>query len=829
MRGRRGAAPGDALARAVADASLALSRAGEDAGALRRAIAAAAARALRVEIACLFDVLQEPRALALVAAEGDQGAAMSALQRLPLDAECLAAAAARRGAVQVAPEGDGAAALLDVAHLRAHRGCSHALAIPLAFAGDLRAVLLCAAAQPALPQAEALEIAGALSVLFGMALAAAAARALGARVGELERETTALERSREQLDATLAEARRTEEALRLRGESFARAQKIARLANWDWRIVRNELVWSEESYRMLGLAGDSGPITYEAFLERVHPDDRAGLMRAVDLTLHGAEPYRVDYRIIRPDGEERFIHTVADVQRDEDGTPIRMIGTALDVTEQRRAEDALRLSEARLRLIAEHASDVIFRMRLGPEGGYEYINPAVVEHTGYPPEAWYEDPRLFLSLVHPEDTGLYHDFVERMAAAGGRITFRIIDRSGRVRWVATHVTIERDESGKPLTAIGISRDVTAEKLADEERERLLEQLAAERTWLNTVIERTPVGIVLLDPTGQQITWNHRAQELARATSPDELGGASCLCLSDGQPLSPEECPAMRALRGEVTTARELSLRRAHGSALAVLMSAGPIVDANGRLLGAVLAFEDITRQKELERLKEEWTSVVAHDLKQPVTTIIGYAAQIERRPQLADAAKVRAGHILASARRLGRMVSDLTDISRIESRRLAIERGPVDLPALVQAVVERTASETDGHPVDIEVRGEIPVVAADAGRMEQVLSNLLSNAAKYGDPETPIQVRLERRGDAVVTSIWNRGRGIPPDELPFLFERFFRGKAREARVIGLGLGLYIAKGLIEAHGGQIWAESPGDGHTAFHFTLPLVGGAADSA
>ncbi|WP_438026657.1 PAS domain-containing protein [Sorangium sp. So ce233] len=816
MRGRRGAAPGDALARAVADASLALSRAGEDAGALRGAIAAAAARALRVEIACLFDVLQEPRALVLVASEGDRGTAMSALERLPLDAESLAAAAARGGAVQVAPGGEGAAALLDVAHLRAHRGCSHALAIPLAFAGDLRAVLLCAAAQPALPQAEALEIAGALSVVFGMALAAAASRALGARVGELER-------SREQLDATIAEARRTEEALRLRGESFARAQKIARLANWDWRIERNELVWSEESYRMLGLPGDAGPITYETFLERVHPDDRAGLMHAVDLALHGAEPYRVDYRIIRPDGEERVIHTVADVLRAEDGTALRMIGTALDVTEQRRVEDALRLSEARLRLIAEHASDVIFRMRLGPEGGYEYINPAVLEHTGYPPEAWYENPRLFLSLVHPEDTGRYHEFVERMAAAGGRITFRIIDRSGRIRWVATHVTIERDESGKPLTAIGISRDVTAEKLADEERERLLEQLAAERTWLNTVIERTPVGIVLLDPTGQQITWNHRAQELARTTSPDELGGASCLCLSDGQPVPPEECPAMRALRGEVTTARELSLRRAHGSALAVLMSAGPIVDANGRLLGAVLAFEDITRLKELERLKEEWTSVVAHDLKQPVTTIIGYAAQIERRPQLADAAKVRAGHILASARRLGRMVSDLTDISRIESRRLAIERAPVDLPALVQAVVERTASETEGHPVDVEVRGEIPVVAADAGRVEQVLSNLLSNAAKYGDPETPIHVKLERRGDAVVTSIWNKGSGIPPEELPFLFERFFRGKAREARVIGLGLGLYIAKSLIEAHGGQVWAESPGDGRTAFHFTLPLAG------
>ncbi|HTN88031.1 MAG TPA: PAS domain-containing sensor histidine kinase, partial [Sorangium sp.] len=323
--------------------------------------------------------------------------------------------------------------------------------------------------------------------------------------------------------------------------------------------------------------------------------------------------------------------------------------------------------------------------------------------------------------------------------------------------------------------------------------------------------------------GQQITWNHRAQELAQTAPPYEMRGASYICLPDGQPLAAGDCPAMRALRGEVTTARELSLRRADGSDMAVLMSAGPIVDAGGKLLGAVLAFEDITRLKELERLKEEWTSVVAHDLKQPVTTIVGYAAQLERKPHVADAVKSRAGHILASARRLGRMVSDLTDISRIESRRLAIERAPVDLPALVRAVVERMASDTEGNAVEVETRGEIPTVLADAGRVEQVLSNLLSNAAKYGDSGTPITTSLERRGDAVEISIRNRGRGIPPEDLPFLFERFFRGKAREERVLGLGLGLYIAKGLIEAHGGSIWVESSGDGHTTFYFTLPLAG------
>ncbi|WP_437279150.1 PAS domain-containing protein [Sorangium sp. So ce375] len=805
------------LARAVADASMALSRAGDDG--LQQAIVAAASRLLRVDIACLYEVAPEARELGLVASEGGGAGSLDALRRLPLDAQSLAGAAAHTRVVQVAPEDESAGALLDAGHLHERCGCTHTFAIPIAFAGSLRAVLLCAAAQPALPRAELVELASALASLFGMALAAAELSVQRARIEELERENHELERSREQLHATIAEAKQTEAALRLSEDSLARAQRLAKLGNWDWHIPNNELFWSDECYPMLGLSRDAGTLTYERFLDCIHPEDREHVIRSVDLALQGTLAYCVDYRIIRPSGEERFLHTEADVIRAEDDSPLRMIGTALDITEQRRADRALRLSEERLRVIAEHASDVIFRMRLGPEGGYEYINPAVLEHTGYPPEAWYENPELFVTLIHPEDVGRYQAFVEHMAAAGGRLTFRIIDRSGRTRWVSTHITIQRDEHGDPIAGIGISRDVTTEKLADEEREQLLGQLAAERRWLHAVIERSPVGILLLDRDGAQIARNRRAQELAGTGSPPGLPDA--WCLPDGQPLTDEDQPSAGALRGEITSSRELSLRRADGSMLAVLVSAGPIVDGNGKPLGAVVVFDDITRLKELERLKEEWTSVVAHDLKQPVTTIIGYAAQLERKPQVASAVKTRAGHILASAKRLGRMVSDLTDISQIESRRLAIERAPIDLRALVEAVVERMGSETEGRAIGVESRSEIPVVRADAGRVEQVLSNLISNAVKYGDPETPIHVALERRDDEVQISIRNSGRGIPAEDVPLLFERFFRGKAKEERVVGLGLGLYIAKGLVEAHDGRIWVESPEGGHTTFHFTLPV--------
>ncbi|AUX39092.1 histidine kinase [Sorangium cellulosum] len=806
----------------MAEASLALSGEVEPAGA-RRAIVAAALRLLHAETACLYVVSREPPALELAAeaAERAGGTVPEELRRLPLDGQSLAAAAARAGLVEVAPEGEGGAALADADALRGPSGSALEVAAPIHVAGDVRAVLVCSAARPELPEAEVTELLRALAGLFGMALGAAESRALRARVEALEQEKRELERARERLSAAIADARETEAALRLSEDSLARAQKLVKLGNWDWRIPKNELLWSDECYSMLGLSREAGALTYERFLACIHPEDRGSVMHAVDLALAGEAPFDVEYRILRPGGEERLVHTQADVLRADDGTPVRMIGTALDVTEQRRAEMALRLSEERLRVIAEHASDVIFRMRLGPGGGYEYISPAVLDHTGYPPEAWYEDPELFVSLVHPEDTGRYWEFVERMAAAGGRLIFRIIDRSGRVRWLSTHITIQRDEAGRPIAGIGISRDVTTEKLADEEREQLLGQLAAERSWLNAVIERSPVGILLLDAGGAQIAWNRRAQELAGTAAPPDLSDPSYLRLPDGQPLSREEQPSVSALRGEVTTARELSLRREGGSAVPVVVSAGPIVDASGQLLGAVVVFDDITQIKELDQLREEWTSVVAHDLKQPVTTIIGYAAQIERKPQVAAAVKTRAGHIVSSAKRLGRMVSDLTDISQLESRRLAIERAPVDLQALVEAVVERTASETAGHTVEIAVNGEIPIVYADAGRVEQILSNLLSNAAKYGELATPIRASLERRGDEVQVSVENAGRGIPQEDLPMLFERFFRGKARGERVVGLGLGLYIAKGLVEAHHGRIWAESPRGGPTTFHFTLPI--------
>jgi signal transduction histidine kinase len=167
-------------------------------------------------------------------------------------------------------------------------------------------------------------------------------------------------------------------------------------------------------------------------------------------------------------------------------------------------------------------------------------------------------------------------------------------------------------------------------------------------------------------------------------------------------------------------------------------------------------------------------------------------------------------------------VNDLLDGSQLEAGQLRLFREAVDLPALVREAVERTRGETEGIPIQVRVRGTLPPISVDRGRIEQVLENLLSNAAKYSAPNTKILVTLSAAESAVDIAVSNRGPGIPPEELPHLFTRFYRTQqAQVSGIPGHGIGLYVSHRLVEAHGGRLWAESTPGRRTTFHVSLPL--------
>jgi len=369
-----------------------------------------------------------------------------------------------------------------------------------------------------------------------------------------------------------------------------------------------------------------------------------------------------------------------------------------------------------------------------------------------------------------------------------------------------------------------------------ETARLYQAEGLERAWLQTVIDQMPEGIVLSDATGATRVENRSMQTFSSDTGQrDHLGQPVRydLRLPNGLPVAPDDHPQVRALVGGATMiGQELSLRHPDGRMVPMLVSAAPVYDVHGHRSGAVTIYQDISTLKELERLREEWSSIVAHDLRQPVGIIVLDAEVLTRmldQGQMEDCRRV-VERIRRSTTRLNKMIDDLLDVSRIEAHRLSLERVETDLASFMDDAVERLSSLAPGHQVRFKALVRPASALVDVLRLEQVLGNLIVNAAKYGLAEDEIAIELAAYGSEYKVAVRNRGGGIEPAEMPKLFERFTRSeKRRNGQVPGLGVGLYICRNLVEAHGGHIWAESIVGQTTTFSFTIPMLPGSTQAA
>jgi PAS domain S-box-containing protein len=620
---------------------------------------------------------------------------------------------------------------------------------------------------------------------------------------------------RERLHRELGERRQAEETLAL-------AQRIAHLGNWEWDVDSGRLRWSDEIYRMIGAQPRAFEATLETFLACVHPEDRSLVREAAMATIHGRQPFHIEHRIVRPDGSERLVEEQGEVLRDQHGRPLRMIGTVLDITDRKRIEAALRESEERFRLAIDNAP--IGMALVGPQGRFLQVNRALCELLGYSPEELVQLD--FQDVTHPEDLADDLALAEQMwagAISHYQLAKRYLRKDGEVIKTLLYAAVVRDAAGRAVCGVAQIEDITARERAQEEYDRLLVEVASERRLLRTVIDSSPTGIALVAPGGRWILANPQATRLLGEPGIPSAGAptlATRLLRSNGTLLPDEELPSIRTLRGESLAGEEYLLERQR-QYTPIRVRTAPVRDPDGHLMAAVLVLEDLTTAKELERLREEWTSLVAHDLRQPVATIKLYADSLVRSAAPADQVKLQ--HILVSVARLERMISDLLDSSLIETHRIELKREFVDIGRLVTQVAERSdMGET--APVRTVIHGPLPRLAVDPVRFEQVLANLLSNARKYGYPGTEVLVEVAIMDEEVEVAVFNHGDQIPPEVMPYLFTRFLRARsAKEKGVGGLGLGLYIARGLIEAHGGRIWAESPPGGLTAFRLRLPLPG------
>jgi PAS domain S-box-containing protein len=362
-----------------------------------------------------------------------------------------------------------------------------------------------------------------------------------------------------------------------------------------------------------------------------------------------------------------------------------------------------------------------------------------------------------------------------------------------------------------------------------ETARLYQAEGLERAWLESVIDQMPEGVLLSDGDGAVHAENRTILAFASDTHQVDPWGRPVrydLRRPDGQPVPIDEQPQVCALLdGTITSGREFALRRPDGKLVPMLVSAVPVSDADGHRTGAVTIFQDITALKEFQRQRDEWTSVVAHDLRQPIHVISMDASLIASklaRGQVEESKKSLM-RISQSAQRLNVLIRDLLDVSLIDARRVALARSEVDLEAWLRDAAERLAIAVPNNRIRFAPLVRPARVSMDPARIEQVLGNLVSNAAKYGEARGDIGVTLDRSGHAFEVSVTNRGAGIAPGDLHKVFQRFARSDTlRDSPIEGLGLGLYISQGLIEAHGGRIWVESIPGATTTFHFTLPAI-------
>lgn len=383
-----------------------------------------------------------------------------------------------------------------------------------------------------------------------------------------------------------------------------------------------------------------------------------------------------------------------------------------------------------------------------------------------------------------------------------------------------------DRLGAALDGISLYRKELEARQRVEELANLAQRRASE---LETVLDTMTEAVYVVDRNADLVRLNRAYAQLVGLPDKESAIGPLRRHVArlkprseDGRPLSFEELPPTRALRGETFTNQVIVVAPLGGGRDRYLsVSGAPIHDADGTIIAAVNVARDVTELKDVDRLKDEFISVASHELKTPLTVVKGYGQillqKLEALPERAAEARL-SRQILDQADRMSALADRLLDVSRIQFGRLQLERQQVDLAELVRQVSESMQVGIPDHA--IRVRAEQPVEAlVDPDRIEQVLSNLISNAAKYSPAGTDIEVTLEQREDHALISVRDHGPGIPREQQPFIFQRFYRARTGEGKR-GLGLGLYLSKGIVEAHGGRIWFESEEGKGTTFYVLLP---------
>lgn len=639
------------------------------------------------------------------------------------------------------------------------------------------------------------------------------------------------------LTIDITERKQVAEALRESEQHLKVALQTAKLGSWQHDLVTGILSCSEQCKANFGLPPDA-EFSHQTLFAALHPDDRDRVQAVMGQAIKERTDYEVEERCFWPDGSLHWLIARGRLIDDADGTPIRMVGVTLDITERKRTEKALQESQELFESFMNHSPVVAFIK--DETGRHIYVN-ALIE-------------RLFQreqgNLIGKTDFEIY----PLEAAQQFRVNDLKVLRSGRAIQFLETILLEdgehhfmsfkfpfRDASGHLLLAgmaIDVSDRIRAEKALKMSEERF--RLAA----------RAVTGVVY--------DWDVQTGSVYRSEGLHGLIGVHPEDIPQTREwwldrIHPDDLARFQEMKHSMLDHSgdcydsEYRVRHEDGRWIDVWDRGYLIRDQNGQLIRIVGSTADISDRKRAEqqreellererkareqaevanRIKDEFLTVLSHELRSPLNPILGWAKLLQTRKFDEQATNRALATIERNAKLQVQLIEDLLDVSRILRGKMVLDVRPVNLAATIEAALEtvRLAATSKGIQLQVRIAPNMGLVSGDSTRLQQVVWNLFSNAIKFTPSGGRVDVRLEQNASHAQILVSDTGKGIKPEFLPYVFEYFRQEDGKTTRQFGgLGLGLAIVRHLVELHGGTVQAESQGEGQGAtFTVKLPLT-------
>jgi PAS domain S-box-containing protein len=616
--------------------------------------------------------------------------------------------------------------------------------------------------------------------------------------------------------------RKAEKLMHENEERFRMAVETTNLGTWEYDPLTSQLFCSPQSRKICGLPEDVHP-DFDVICDHIHKADKNYFLENIQAATNGANDgtFDLQMRIHRYDNKDiGWIRAKGKIFFDGNSVPERLIGTLLDITKEKTEEEELRENVELFQTMADNVPAMIWMS--GTDKFDDYFNKTWLEFTGRTIEQ--EKDEGWLEGVHPDDVRKCIDTYNTSfkQQKGAYMEYRLRRHDGTYRWISDNSVPRFSGDGEFLGFISACMDI-------DDQKRFREKIQESELLFKTISNASPAALWMTNEEEENIFISDTWLKWTGKDFNDVInrGWIQSVIEEDKETMVIHfhECFSERK-----AFKSEFRFFKANGETRWGLTEGYPFYDFNNNFAGFAGSVTDITELKKLEQRKDDFIKMASHELKTPITSIHGYVQLLLNIYNEADEQRLRLSKptvksslntIAKQVVKLTRLISDLLDLSKIESGKLELHKTEFDLSDLVNETAQDIRQTTSKHAILVHNEFEGNIVA-DKDRIAQVLLNLLTNAIKYSHEADSIEIFVENTNDSAIIKIKDYGIGIDKKDQEKIFERFYRVEGKKEQTFpGFGIGLFIANEIIQRHEGSISVESIKGKGSVFIVTLPM--------